>query len=188
VTITKLERVASDRPVTGSAAELAALNPVLAAGAVGYALDTDVTKVGDGVTAWNLLPALRVAEEPVRAETTVAQTGITAATDITNLSVTFTVGATPWVVEGFIPYIVAAANLVTAALNIADAANTTMRSSAQSIPASGQAAHMRAEERISTPGTYTRKLRIARTGGTGTIGILFDSPVFTAHLKAGPEK
>jgi hypothetical protein len=183
VTITKLERVASDRPVTGSAAELAALNPVLAAGAVGYALDTDVTKVGDGVTAWNLNPPLRV-----RAETTVAQTGITAATDITNLSVTFTVGATPWVVEGFIPYIVAAANLVTAALNIADAANTTMRSSAQSIPASGQAAHMRAEERISTPGTYTRKLRIARTGGTGTIGILFDSPVFTAHLKAGPEK
>lgn len=175
-------------PLVDAAAAFAATNPVLTTGRLGFTTDTKVTKIGDGATAWNSLPWLRVAEEPVRAEAIASQTGITTAVDITGLSVTFTVGSTPWVVEGFVPYIVAATAVVTMALNIADAANTTIRSAAQTIGASGQAAHMRVEERISTPGTYTRKLRIARTGGTGTIGILFDSAVFTAHLKAGPEK
>jgi hypothetical protein len=44
----------------GSAAVWAAVNPVLAAGEFGVALDTRVTKVGDGATAWNDLPALAV--------------------------------------------------------------------------------------------------------------------------------
>jgi hypothetical protein len=37
----------------GTAAEWAATNPILAEGEVGVELDTDLFKIGDGVTAWN---------------------------------------------------------------------------------------------------------------------------------------
>ena len=41
----------------GTAAQWAADNPVLAYGEPGWASDTRVLKFGDGVTAWNSLPA-----------------------------------------------------------------------------------------------------------------------------------
>ena len=40
---------------TDTAANWASLNPVLADGEIGYATDTHLIKIGDGVTAWNLL-------------------------------------------------------------------------------------------------------------------------------------
>jgi hypothetical protein len=40
----------------GTAAILAANNPVLAAGEIGLETDTNRTKIGDGSTAWNSLP------------------------------------------------------------------------------------------------------------------------------------
>lgn len=39
-----------------TAANWAAVNPVLAAGEQGLATDTGAEKIGDGVTAWNALP------------------------------------------------------------------------------------------------------------------------------------
>lgn len=42
----------------GTAAEWAAANPVLADGEAGFARDTGVFKVGDGVTAWNSLTSV----------------------------------------------------------------------------------------------------------------------------------
>lgn len=41
----------------GTAAEWAAANPILGDGEVGFTTDTRVVKLGNGVTAWNTLPA-----------------------------------------------------------------------------------------------------------------------------------
>jgi len=41
-------------------------NPVLAEGELGYATDTRTLKIGDGVTPWNDLGKLAVAEPPKR--------------------------------------------------------------------------------------------------------------------------
>lgn len=40
----------------GTAAIMAANNPVLADGEIGIETDTDKIKIGDGTTAWNSLP------------------------------------------------------------------------------------------------------------------------------------
>ena len=40
----------------GVAAEWAAVNPILAEGELGTELDTNLFKIGDGVTAWDVLP------------------------------------------------------------------------------------------------------------------------------------
>lgn len=42
----------------GYAAKWAEVNPVLAEGEPGWALDTRVLKIGDGITPWNALPAV----------------------------------------------------------------------------------------------------------------------------------
>lgn len=47
-----------------SANWIAAGNPVLAAGELGYDTDLKLTKMGDGVTAWNLLPSISAGSEP----------------------------------------------------------------------------------------------------------------------------
>jgi hypothetical protein len=63
---TKLNSLAE--PVTGTAAALAALNPVLAVGQLGWETDTLSGKIGDGATAYNSLTyfyrGLPVAGEP----------------------------------------------------------------------------------------------------------------------------
>ena len=41
----------------GTAAQWAARNPILLAGEVGFAINTAVLKIGDGVSAWSALPS-----------------------------------------------------------------------------------------------------------------------------------
>jgi hypothetical protein len=42
----------------GTASQWSTANTVLGVGEIGFAIDTNVTKVGDGVTAWNSLPSI----------------------------------------------------------------------------------------------------------------------------------
>lgn len=174
-------------PLVGTAASMAAENLILPAGLVGYTRDTKVTKIGDGETAWNDLPWLRVAEEPVRASATAQQAGITTEVDVTGLSVGFEVGDTPWIVEANIPYALAVTNSIAATLRITDAANTVKSAISMTLVAAA-AGSLRCEERITTPGTYTRKARVLRSNGSGTLTVLFDTALLTGYIKAGPEK
>lgn len=105
-------------------------------------------------------------------ESTLQQTGIgTALTDITNLTVTFTVGARPVDVEAVLPYVqISAAMTVIATIrdeNNVDKAHTAAGGTAASQFVGG----LRVIEQISTPGTYTRKLSVQRFGGSGTITV-----------------
>jgi hypothetical protein len=63
----------------GTAAEWAALNPVLAEGEIGYIEDTGRFKIGNGSSTWNQLPVLEVAKADHADEADHAQTADVAA-------------------------------------------------------------------------------------------------------------
>ncbi|WP_299671645.1 hypothetical protein [uncultured Roseobacter sp.] len=73
----------------GTAAELAASNPVLQEGEPGYAIDTGVLRIGDGTSNWLDLPTivadlnLQTAIEAANAATAAATAATTAANDAT---------------------------------------------------------------------------------------------------------
>ena len=70
----------------GTAARWAAVNPVLKQAEPGFAYDTGVLKIGDGVTAWNSLAAINVTAgagitRSISVVSTNTTAGATAATD-----------------------------------------------------------------------------------------------------------
>lgn len=101
------------------------------------------------------------------AESTVQQTGITTAVDITGLSITFDVADRPVLVTLWLPYVTAVSQAANALPIIADETDTIKATSSTYLAAS-TISHCQAVERITTPGTYTRKGRLARSG-TGTL-------------------
>jgi hypothetical protein len=106
------------------------------------------------------------------AESTVQQTGIGAASvDVTGLSITFTVGTRPVVVEAFLPWCIASADGDSFVVEIQDGAGTALTQGAFSSPGAGKADQLRATQRITTPGAYTRKAAVHRTGGAGTLTV-----------------
>lgn len=104
---------------------------------------------------------------------TTAQTGITTVTDVSQLTISFTVASYPVEVEAFLPWVVAsAAGQANGDMQITDNANTIKAYGLVSMyAASAFSAPGRAVERIVTPGSYVRKVRIERVTGTGTIGV-----------------
>lgn len=178
--------------VEGTAASLASSNPVLAKGRVGRATDTNQMAYGDGVTAWNSLPKY----EPVGSGTvldiatsTVAQTNITTAPiELTGLSITFTVGTRPVEVELYLPFAYGNTANVAGRASIADASGTEIRSTL--VTPSGVNTVDKAtvvKERITAAGTYTRRGRFGRNGGSGTFANGIDLAQYTAHIKAVQE-
>lgn len=65
---------------SGTAAEWASANPVLAAGEPGLETDTAIFKIGDGTTAWATLPAYERNRQAANANLT-AEAGLTGAAD-----------------------------------------------------------------------------------------------------------
>lgn len=65
---------------SGTAAQWASVNPILAAGEPGYETDTYVFKMGDGVTAWASLPAYERNRQAANANLA-AEAGLTGAAD-----------------------------------------------------------------------------------------------------------
>jgi hypothetical protein len=105
------------------------------------------------------------------ASSTVAQTGITnTATDLTGLSITFTVGSRPVDVELVLPWVTATAAAAVPAGVISDLSDTQMAVGAFTSAAASGIGQIRCIERLTTPGSYNRKGRLFRAGGTGTVG------------------
>ena len=103
------------------------------------------------------------------AESTTAQSGITTATDLTGLSIDFTVGSRPVVVRLHLPYVLASAAGTLPGAQITDAAGTATRLGGCTISTANTGPQqITVEERITTPGSYTRKAQMVRIGGTGT--------------------
>lgn len=98
---------------------------------------------------------------------TTSQTGISTATDITGLSITFTVGSRPVIVRATLPAYQPSDTTTGVNWVLTDASNTVTSSSLGSSTAATYSS-VSVEERFTTPGTYTRKVRAARQG-TGTI-------------------
>lgn len=103
-------------------------------------------------------------------------------TDITGLSITFTVGARPVWVHAYLPYVASNAATSMYNLSVTDAAGTVQEGVNTTFAASVFLG-VSVWERISTPGTYTRKVRAARVLGTGTITVNFDATT-TAFIRA----
>lgn len=106
--------------------------------------------------------------ELASAVSTTNQTGISTVTDLTGLTITFTVGARPVVVEAYLPYLFSATLASKPTVTITDENNVIKRSATLDLALnSGEPAYVR--ERISVAGTYTRKVRLLRTSGSGTL-------------------
>lgn len=180
--------------IRDTAANLASTNPVPAIGRIVVASDSSpqVFAIGDGVTAWNSLKKFEERMSPVRATVSSAKGSVTTVTDRTGLSITFTVGSVPWVVEysEFFIYGTAAAGLP--GLNITDNANVLKGQSIgqlSSVVSSGLyfGSAPPARELITTPGTYTRKARVLNfASGSLTFGTGDDSGM--AYLEARPDR
>lgn len=108
------------------------------------------------------------------ASSTVSQSGIAGtATDLTGLSITFDVVNRPVYVELELPWVTASAAAGAASAIIADAAGVIKRYGIRGFSAS-EAQTIRCIERITTPGTYTRKAQLQRASGTATFANNFD--------------
>ena len=117
------------------------------------------------------------------AESTVQQTGITSITDLTGMSITFTVGTRPVWVEVECPVVGLTTVGAAAILTISDGANVSKRSAAIYCAVANETKPVTVKERISTPGEYTRKVRLARSGaGTASNGA--GNALYTAHIRA----
>lgn len=110
------------------------------------------------------------------ASSTAVQTGIAGtATDITSLSITFDVGARPVYVMAHLPYTFPVTSGGAFNTFITDAANTTKGIGGMSYDAASAVRQINVVERINTPGTYTRKVRVIRASGTGTLTVGFNA-------------
>lgn len=175
---------AAPAPLLGyTALELASDNPVLAAGRLGVAVDSEVIKLGDGTTAWNdLVPRMPALPETIIARGTPTASGITATvvdiagTTIGPFEATDTVH---WKVELRTPFVFpvgANSTFANPRTSITDAANNPtafgfgQTGFVNTLNQPAQCSVLPAFELIETPGTYTRKARIERMFGVATLG------------------
>lgn len=129
------------------------------------------------------IDASSTGRELAYAESNVAQTGITTtATDLTNLSITFTVTSRPVHVEVDTPIVFSSTSGTIFVLTITDENNVIKRSAVSMIAAANASITARVRERITTPGTYTRKARIVRSAGAGTVNNNFDANTYSTII------
>jgi hypothetical protein len=91
----------------------------------------------------------------------------TVATDLTGLTITFTVGSRPVECRLFLPW-VTGTEVCGAAAQITDAAGTQKALSGTNFAAAGAPGNILVIEKITTPGTYTRKAQLVRYLGAST--------------------
>lgn len=128
----------------------------------------------------------RASEVLDEAESTVTQSSITTVVDLTGLSVTFTVTDRPVYVWGWLAR-VAVDNFtgMAATARITDEANVTKAFGLLDFArANGIGSILVGFEKITTPGTYTRKLRLERTAGAGTITNNLNAATIVSRLVA----
>lgn len=123
------------------------------------------------------------------AESFEVQAGLTSAkTDITGLSISFTVGNRPVLVETLLPWVAGSVSGDTAIIEIRDAnTSSSIVTGAASIPGAGKDVQLRATVHVTTPGTYSYKTSLYRNNaGTGTLTNNFSTsaPVTVSYLRA----
>lgn len=173
-----------------TALEFAQANPVLAAGRIGYAIDAKVLKVGDGVTPWNLLAEFRRRVEGQRMQSSISQTNITAAVDLTGLGViTFTVEDEPWTVHLSLPYVwctTLGSTQTYSQVVITDENGVSKQERFTSFAAVNEVYSVDVFEYISAPGTYTRKGRFAKLGTGAVFATGFSDAKHMNFIEARP--
>jgi hypothetical protein len=104
------------------------------------------------------------------------QSGITnTATDLNGLLITFTVASRPVLCRAFLPFVSVSVAGAAVFGQITDNAGTQIAVSAVTPGAAGGPAVLVIEERITTPGTYTRKVQILRYLASGTVSNNFST-------------
>lgn len=105
--------------------------------------------------------------------------------DLAGLSITFTVGSRPVYVEARLPWVSQSVAGNSCSIIITDAANNHTAVSSVTAPTVGGIGSPECSERIDTPGTYTRKVRVQRIGsGDMAIGLGFDYAAITNYIRA----
>src|ERR1044071_10423548 len=109
-------------------------------------------------------------KELAYAEVSTEQSGIGGTlTDITGLTITFTVGTRPVHVESYSPVVYASAAPTNILLCICDGAGTVKKQTGFYFNNTLDSRFVIVRERITAAGTYTRKLRAYRNVGSGNI-------------------
>ncbi len=150
-----------------------------------------IVAIGDGVTAWNSLPKYYARSASQSVSTIATQSGITNVhVDRTGLTVTFTVGDIPWLVVGNEPTVYGTAPGGIPGSVIVDGANAGKAHAMGGLTSTVWGTSYfgsvpQVIERISIPGTYTRKLRVINYSNIGTLTFGYSDS--TAYLRAFPE-
>ncbi len=152
-----------------------------------------ITPQGEILVGMGQAPPEPLVADPQRASSTGATTaGAGATIDRSGLVVTFTVGAVPWVVEAREVFLYATVPGALPALLLRDNANTiTARSlglvSSTLIYSTHYGSVPPVVERITVPGTYTRKVSVSNIG-TGSITFGGGGAEYVATILARPER
>ena len=117
-----------------------------------------------------------------RAESFAQVTGITTAVDVAGLSIDFEVGGRPVDVWLFFPWVTAVSQVANIQAIITDAGGT-QKGVGSAYAAVNGVGQVQAFERITTPGTYSRKAQIARSG-TGTLTLSAGVATTTSFIVA----
>jgi hypothetical protein len=157
--------------IRGTAAFLAAKNPILPAGVQAWATNTKSLRVGDGVTHLNDLPEMVARRPKVRAQATNQLTGLTTQViDILPLPTPVIVEGTPWVGHLHLPTLFGAVEGEILHIEITDLSNVPKSQRDWTVSAASGIDGPDLYERITTPGTHHRKVRLSRLVGSGTWG------------------
>lgn len=118
------------------------------------------------------------------ASTTAQQTNATTSqTNFTGLEITFTVVSRPVLVEGYLSWVTGSA-ASTCGLALRDGSDTNLYFAAIPLAATTTIGSGIVRERLTTPGTYTRRMSFARSAGTGTVTALLGTATAFASLRA----
>lgn len=91
--------------------------------------------------------------------------------DLTGVTITFTVGSKPVYVESYAPLMNNGTNGSSSLWTVTDEANVEKSRDLFTQPSGTGAKNRMTRERISTPGTYTRKVRCSNNGTSGTVTV-----------------
>jgi hypothetical protein len=179
---------------TGTAAALALQNPILAAGQGGYAINTRVLAIGDGVTPWNDLPKIEPQGGRVLDVATSigggTMTGITTVVDYPMLPhISFEVGVRPVKVQFRVPWASCNTAGQGTGINLYDVTNAAVMRLAAATSGTANAVVNITVDMWLYPDTDAGPWEIAgqfgRTGsGTCTAGLGAPNPAVVASLEA----
>lgn len=119
------------------------------------------------------------------ATSTVSNTGVTTATDLTGLSIGFTVTSRfPVRVTLYCPFVFGSASGAVPATTICDQANTELELAEFSCAGSNFVNGLTTIYEITAPGVYSLKARLKNGTGTGTVSNNADAATVVSRLEA----